>query len=426
MKITSTLTQIITEQSRLDLLVDKLTKPAGENEPLLTIPELIKIVAGDPKTIISGNIPNDVKETDLSKIKKVGPYSQWLIKQFILGKRKSNNSYRFIELFFEDLYKVTDDLKKFDRFKERIPEDQRDINKLTINQLYELTKNFSLEKTKATSAEKQQAAKTFEHPGADVVFRGNDWVVVKISDKSQLGKDAACFYGGNNQETRWCTSAPGLSYFEKYIKDGPLFVILRNNSEDLAKSGFPTERYQFHFESSQFMDIADRQVDLVDLFNNKMEELKPFFKDMFTRYLKESHKTDIEVREGETNSKFIGIYGFEQFLEILPKNIKKLIINTPNTSKGHILPDVIGTFVDLTIIAITGGLNDVSSKIGECKQLKFMSFNDCPLLETIPPSISTLPELISLSLAKSPNVKIPEEIKKSFSEVGVQNVYIKR
>ncbi len=37
-------------------------------------------------------------------------------------------------------------------------------------------------------------------------------------DMGQLGKDAACFYGGSYQEpgkgeTRWCTSSPGLTWF---------------------------------------------------------------------------------------------------------------------------------------------------------------------------------------------------------------------
>jgi len=422
MKITETLTNIITEQTRLDLLIDKLTKPVGDNQPLLTVGELIKIVAGDPKTIISGFISNKPDESELSKIKKVGPYSQWLIKQFILGKRKDNSG-EFAKLFFEDLYKVTDDLKKFDRFKERIPEEDRDINKLTIEQLYELTKEFSLEKTKASADEKNKAKETYEHPGADVVYRGNDWTVVKISDKSQLGKDAACFYGGNNQETRWCTSAPGLSYFNQYIEQGPLYVILSNNRNDLAKSGLPTERYQFHFESNQFMDIADRQVDLVDIFNDKLTELKDFFKVIFKNYLQGADKLDVEVRDNDTNSKFIGIYGFNEFIEMIPKKVKKLIINTSNGA-AHVIPDTIGDFKEMTILAINGGVSALSPRIGECIQLLFLSLNNNSELKTIPETIIKLPNLKSLSLAGSTNVVIPSKLKEALTEV-TPNVFVK-
>ena len=71
-----------------------------------------------------------------------------------------------------------------------------------------------MEKKKATKEDKKEAAKTFDYPGGEPVYRGSEWSVVRIDDQGQLGKDAACFYGGSKlKETRWCTSAPGLSYF---------------------------------------------------------------------------------------------------------------------------------------------------------------------------------------------------------------------
>ena len=51
--------------------------------------------------------------------------------------------------FLEDLYKVTDDLKKFERFKGQLPQESRDIAKLTPDSLFGLVKDFKLEKTKA-------------------------------------------------------------------------------------------------------------------------------------------------------------------------------------------------------------------------------------------------------------------------------------
>ena len=77
----------------------------------------------------------------------------------------------------EDLYKVTGDLMKFERFKNRLPQEARDINKLTPETLYDQVKDFSLEKTKATADEKKEASKTYQHPGAEIVYRGatDDW-----------------------------------------------------------------------------------------------------------------------------------------------------------------------------------------------------------------------------------------------------------
>ena len=71
--------------------------------------------------------------------------------------------------------------------------------------------------------EKEIAKSTYEHPGGNVDFRGSDWTIVKITDSSKLGQDAACFYGGyhlssEKGESNWCTSTPGYSgNFYNYI-----------------------------------------------------------------------------------------------------------------------------------------------------------------------------------------------------------------
>ena len=107
----------------------------------------------------------------------------------------------------------------------------RDINRHSIDSLFELVKDFSLEKEKGTKEDRKEAAKTFEYPGSELMHDGPEWVVTKVSDTGKLGKDAACFFGGFNKETRWCTSAPGLSWFDRYIKDGPLYQVFKKGGE---------------------------------------------------------------------------------------------------------------------------------------------------------------------------------------------------
>ena len=69
------------------------------------------------------------------------------------------------------MYKTTEDLQKFDRFKGQLDQEQRDINRHTIDSLMDITADFSLEKTKASKEEKQEAAKTYKHPGGEVIFQ---------------------------------------------------------------------------------------------------------------------------------------------------------------------------------------------------------------------------------------------------------------
>ena len=86
---------------------------------------------------------------------KLGKYTQWLLKNFIaptggeitaeVGTPEYKNQVKaYQDLFLEDLYKTTDDLKKFEKFKGRLPEESRDINKLTKDALFELVKDFKL------------------------------------------------------------------------------------------------------------------------------------------------------------------------------------------------------------------------------------------------------------------------------------------
>ena len=105
---------------------------------------------------------------------KVGKYAQWLLKNFVNPSMselelpadqeidRTSKSYKkatmeFKRLFLEDLYKTTDDLKKYERFKGQLPQESRDIAKLTPDTLFELVKDFSLQKTKGSKQEKEEA-----------------------------------------------------------------------------------------------------------------------------------------------------------------------------------------------------------------------------------------------------------------------------
>ena len=83
MKFTDILRKVIVEQSRMDVLVDKLTKPQGNKKPLLNNEVLFALIAADPESKINTDADIDSFKGDFSVVKKVGPYSQWLIKQYL-------------------------------------------------------------------------------------------------------------------------------------------------------------------------------------------------------------------------------------------------------------------------------------------------------------------------------------------------------
>ena len=440
MKFTKILKTIISEaQSKYLINLEKVTKPLTTKDgkkvkPLMTKEVYDELVKADPGTNLNDIDLSTPNKEDLEKV-KAGGYVPWLIKQYLTVKTEvgpEHPSYQkelkaAQETFLEDLYKVTNDLKKFERFKNRIPQESRDINKLDVQQLYELVKDFSLEKTKASKEEKKAASETYEHPGGEIVFKGDKWTVAKISDTGSLGKDAACFYGGyylepSKGETRWCTSSPGLNWFDRYIKDGPLYVVIPNQytGQKGEKSGLPSERYQFHFPSNQFMDVHDRQQDLIKLLTGEMSELKDFFKPEFAEGLTVGGK-DLKIDSFTSGSigKYIALYGLDDLFKNLPESLETIqISNRENNNIIFQVPVEIGKFTNLTQILFDNCIDSIPDTICNLKKLRFVALMNNKNLKTVPGCIVTLPKLVFLNLKGSDNVEVPEEIKQNGFSYG--------
>ena len=135
MKFTSLLKRVIVESAdRIDFLIDTYTKPKktdkGTKKPKLSVKELAALVAADPMSKLNDV---DIETANPKELEKAhaGKYTQWLIKSYLNLNQQTEipygeNGYErevkmLKERFMEDLYKVTDDLKKFHRFKNKLP-----------------------------------------------------------------------------------------------------------------------------------------------------------------------------------------------------------------------------------------------------------------------------------------------------------------
>ena len=439
MKFTTILRKIILEDTKYEIL-RAVTQPSTNREgkkikPMMTIDEYNQLVAADPTTRLNNVDLQTADSKELTKV-KAGSYVQWLIKNYLSPKTERTPEDRgyaqeviqMKDRFMEDLNKFTNDLAKFDRFKTRLPENSRDINKLTPDELYDLVKDFSLEKTKASADEKKEASQTYAHPGGKIVFRGGNWTVVKITDQTELGRDAACFYGGNQLytikgETNWCTSSPGYDgNFKRYIKDGPLYVIIPTQYEGKRGevSGLPANRYQFHFPSNQFMDENDRQQDLVQFLNGPMSELKDFFKPEFAKGLTvNGDKLVIDSFNQGAIGKFIGLYGLDELIDSLPDTLTEFSVqnNDNNNTIVHI-PESISRLKKLETIMLRNCISEIPDSICELPNLRFIALMNNPKLTSIPDCIANLPKLLFINLKGSNNVVVPESIKEKGSDYG--------
>jgi hypothetical protein len=430
MKFTSLLKTVILEQSRFELLFDALTKPSKDKEgnkvkPKLSKDEFVALVNADPTTRANNVDMETADSKELAKV-KAGKYVQWLIKNYLspsTERQPGDNGYerevkQIKDTFMEDLYKVTDDLIKFEKFKNKLPQDMRDINKLSPSSLYDAVKDFDLTIATTTKAERKSAP---VHPGSKLLFDGPTWRVIEIKDKGAIGKEAACFYGGNQKETRWCTSAPGLSYFDRYIKDGPLYVVYKSGDTDVApETGLPKERYQFHFPSNQFMDKDDRSIDLVKFLNGPMSELKDFFKPEFAKGLTVGgEKLVIDSFSHGAIGKFIGLYGLDDLIDNLPSTLKEFQIQNRDKNDVTInIPESIGRFKDLTMILFDNCVDHVPDSICTLPKLRFLALINNQKLTEIPECVSDLPNLFFLNLKGSPNVRVPESVQAKGTDMG--------
>jgi len=454
MKFTELVRNLILEQSRLDVLVDKYTTIKKDKDgkkiiPILGITKLAEIIYADPTT----KKPQDFDVTDYSpeNLSKVQPgnYTNWLLTKYANpGKfnderddvlpgtseyKKMIEEYR--TLFMEDLFKVTDDLKKFTRYKQYFPIDKRDINKFSSpDELFRFLDNFELPEKKKKELEKKELKKEirkeregFKHPGASFEFEGPNFTVVKISDVGSKGQEAASWYGGyydyEKGESRWCTSPPNSNYFKGYVKDGPLYVILANDDKGLVgqRTGLPQERYQFHFPSNQFMDRLDHRIDLIEFLNGKGQELKEYFKPEFAVGLTSSGGKKVEIEYPSSSaSKFIALYGFEEFFSSLPDNITNLLFNNKSNEKLLLdIPPSIGKFTKLEALLLMKCVRSLPKEINQLKNLSFLSLPDNPDMKTLPIDVSKLPNLMFVNL-KSSTPQLPENFLSSFTEEGGQ------
>ena len=431
MKFTNVLKKIILEQSRLEVLMDKFVLPKKDKEGQtkkapLTKDEFFELIQADPGTKLNDVNLDRASKEELSRV-KVGGYTPWLIKKYLnvtTERQPGDQGYeaevkQMKERFIEDLYKVKEDLRKFDRFKHKLPLELRNIDNLTPESLYDAVKDFDLTLATTTKAERKSAP---VHPGAKLVFDGPTWRVIEIENKGPVGKEAACFYGGNNKETRWCTSTPGTdTWFNRYINKGPLYVLYKPSDTDVApETGLPKERYQFHFPDNQFMDKDDRQQDLVKLLNGPMKELKDFFKPEFAKGLTTGgEKLVIDSFSHGAVGKFIGLYGIDDLMTQLPDTLKEIQIqNRDNNGVLINIPEEIGRFQNLGMIMFDNCIDRIPESICNLPKLRFLALPNNKELRTIPECIADLPNLYFLNLKGCPNVEIPKKIEETAFPMG--------
>jgi curved DNA-binding protein CbpA len=409
-----------------------------------------EMIFADPDTKApQGFDKENATPEDMEKV-KVGAYTQWMLKNYQEPKldlpdymmdnprevQASIKEYR--RLFIEDIEKLSVDLLKFHRFKNKL--ENRDINKYTPDTLSRAVEDFKLSKDqKSSKEEKMMKENPFKFPGSIIDYVGPNWTVVRIdnsdeADKFAEAKAAACHFGGfydtrdEFDETNWCTSKVDGSYFNQYIKKGSLYVILPNKSDVFGKkTGLPKERYQLHFDPSypQYMDRRDRPVSLYELFKDggKLSELREYFKPEIAKNVStpKGTKVHIEFPKGPAGL-FASLYGADDLLNNLSTDTTNLILE--NTDKNNpvklTIPKSIGNLTKLRSILWDGVVSEVPDEICNCKSLQIMALPNNPDMKKLPECVKNMDKLSFINLMGSGPDNGKTKLPDSLQDIAVE------
>jgi hypothetical protein len=189
---------------------------------------LKSVTATKDDTAIINTVIQAAEEADPTPNKQ---YVVWIVRQFTKQGMK-----------YEDLYKLHDELAVF--FKTKGQHKRLGINS-DINQYN--WKSLSDTAAKLGSTELADPGSDAEQASVEdskVLYNGPLGMLVVPETQ-----EASCELG---RGTKWCTAAQNRNMFDYYTKDGPLYIWI--DKKEKAK-------YQFHFESFQFMDAQDRPID---------------------------------------------------------------------------------------------------------------------------------------------------------------------
>jgi len=259
----------------------------------IPLDDYVKIVNADPKT----RYP-----------KRIGKYSKILINIFKTGQLK-----------MEDLPKATEYLTF--AYKYGVGLDIKQIK--SLGDIFNMVKKYIAKESNDSSV----TSKSLNPEEYDVLHKGKEWTI--YTPKTEK---AACYLGAG---TQWCTTwgkeslNPSYkdreSYFPRYNKQGPLYIMVDRHN--------PEVKFQFHFESSQYMDVSDRSIKVGEFLKNNLE-LKYFFFPSFTKQVTE------ESRDEQYEK--MDVLSYEDRMLLLKKTlssddmekplIRQIMVNSKNTN----------------------------------------------------------------------------------------------
>ena len=244
----------------------------------------INIVISDPRSNVDG----------VGNLLNLGKYSKLLLSLYQKGT-----------LQIEDLVKAKEYLGYV--YLHNIPLEIGKIRQL--GDLYNIVKQYIIEDTLDFKLILDSLVLGTDYK---LLHTGKDWTFYQ-----PLTEKGSSYLGVN---TEWCTTWGEYclnkkhrdrgNYFQSHNIKGPLFIMINKTN--------PLDKYQFHFETNQYMDKDDRRINLPAFWYGK-DEIKHYF---FPSLVRETSEQEVKSEIAR-----ISILPDEDGMEVIKKSIGT--INNP-------------------------------------------------------------------------------------------------
>jgi hypothetical protein len=320
------------------LLEELLTELSGEEiykKYYSKIPydNFIDLISADPQTVV---------DVDSGKIQRMGKYSKLLVALYQKGG-----------LQLEDLEKAKEYLGYV--YQHRIAIDLGKIKEL--GDLYNVVKDYIAKDTKSLD----EILKILSKDEFKVLHNGEKWYIFQ-----PLTEKASCYLGVN---TEWCTTWGPYSLnkkhkdrgnmFSRYSPQGPLFIMIDKEDFD--------HKYQFHFESNQFMDRDDRKINVSKFITRpENKEVFNYFFPSFTREVG-GNEIQMELKRMDILPDELGLQLFEKSVGKVNNRLVNAVLNdnVEDVSEllGGINVDIDGGRIEIGVDNLHGDLEQLNQNI---------------------------------------------------------------
>ena len=263
----------------------------------------VNIVVSDPRSNVDG----------VGNLLNLGKYSKLLLSLYQKGT-----------LQIEDLVKAKEYLGYV--YLHNIPVEVGKIRQL--GDLYNIVKQYIIEDTLDFKLILDSLVLGTDYK---LLHTGKDWTFYQ-----PLTEKGSSYLGVN---TEWCTTWGQYclnkkhrdrgNYFQSHHVKGPLFIMINKNN--------PLDKYQFHFETNQYMDKDDKRINTTEFWVGK-DEIKYYF---FPSLVRETSEQEVKSEIAR-----ISILPDEDGMEVIKKSIGTIdnplvvaILNLDNDALEDLIND---------------------------------------------------------------------------------------